>query len=67
MLGYVEVQNLPSTVLNHKEAIEKLESCCGYGEEVESSDYLTMISKECQLLLTRISGPWNAAQETADA
>jgi hypothetical protein len=61
------VQNLPSIVLYNEEAIEELESRRRHGEEVDRSDYLTVIRQECQPLLARIPTSPNASEITADA
>jgi hypothetical protein len=67
MSGHVEVQNLPSIVLDNEEAIEELESRRRHGEEVERSDYLAVIRQECQPLLARVSTSSNASEIPADA
>jgi len=67
MSGHVEVQNLPSTVLDNEKAIEELESRRRHGEEVERSDYLAVIRQECQPLLAWISTSSNASEMPADA
>jgi len=66
MSGHVEVQNLPSTVLDNEEAIEELESRRRHGEKVERSDYLAVICQECQPLLARIPTPSDASEIPAD-
>ena len=66
MSGHVEVQNLPSIVLDNEEAIEELESRRRHGEEVERSDYLAVIRQECQPLLARVSTSSNASEIPAD-
>jgi hypothetical protein len=38
MSGHVDVQYLPSTVLDNKEEIKELEASRGHGEQVERSD-----------------------------
>ena len=46
MLGYVAVQNLAAFVFDNEETIQHSEGHCTYGEEIEGSDYLTMILKK---------------------
>ena len=67
MSGHVEVQKLPSIVLDNEEAIEELESRRRHGEKVERSDYLAVIRQECQPLLTRIPTSSNASGIATDA
>lgn len=60
MTGDVEVQDAPTIVADHEEAVEKAESDRWYGEEVHGRNDFPMISKEseptsCRLRISRRS------------
>ena len=46
--GDVEMQDLPSPMLDDEEALQQLERHRGHGEEVEGNDHLAMILEEGQ-------------------
>ena len=60
--GHVEVQNLPASVLDDKEAIQYLEGHRGDGEEVERSDHLPVIPEEGQPSFAGITAAPNTLQ-----
>src|SRR5438552_5373645 len=47
MSGHIEVQNAPSIVSDHEEAIKKAERECWHGEEIHRSDHFTMVTQKC--------------------
>ena len=51
--GDVEMQDLPSPMLDDEEAVQQLERHRGHGEEVEGNDHLAMILEEGQRAFTR--------------
>src|SRR5437763_11507697 len=47
MSGHIEVQNAPSIVSDHEEAIKNAERECWHGEEIHRSDHFTMVTQKC--------------------
>ena len=57
MTGHVEVQDLASAMVDHKQAIQKLERDGWDREEIECDDHLAVVLKEGQPVLCGIRSP----------
>src|SRR6478609_3497594 len=66
MTGHVEVQDLASAMVDHKQAIQKLERDGWDREEIECDDHLTVVLKEGQPVLRGIRSPADASEVTRD-
>src|SRR5215831_5784256 len=53
--SYVVVQDLPTAVLDDKEAVEQLKRHRRYGKEVEGHDGFPVVVEKCPPLLSRIA------------
>jgi hypothetical protein len=58
----VEVQDLPTCVLDNEEAVEQLEGHGRHGEEVESDDHLAVVLEEGKPLLTWVPAALDAPE-----
>ena len=58
----IAVQNLPTLMINHEEAIQQLESDRRYGEEIERHNHFAMVVQERQPTSFRITAPADSAQ-----
>jgi hypothetical protein len=67
VLRKVAVQNLAAFVLGDKEAIQQAESHRRHGEEIECSDYLTVILEKGKPLPTGVTAPNHATRYLATA
>ena len=48
MRGDVELENAAPMMLDNEETVQHTEAQRGHGKEVEGSDHLTVVLKECQ-------------------
>ena len=66
MPGDIEVQDTPTTVADHEEAVEKFESDLWYGEEVHRRNGFPMVSKVGEPTSCRFWVSWRSFHPTRD-
>ena len=62
MSGHVEVQNLPASALDDKEAVKQLEGHRRHSEEVERRDHLPVIAQERQPAFAGVTAAPDSSQ-----
>ena len=63
----IAVQNLPTLMINHEEAIQQLEGDRRYGEEIERHDHFAVVIQERQPTSFRITSPSDWAQISSNS
>ena len=66
VLGYVEVQDLPASVFDDKEAVQHPERHRRDSEKIQRRDHLAVIGQECQPTSARITAPPDTSQIASD-
>src|ERR1019366_1269474 len=66
MPGNVEVEDAPTVVADHEEAVQEVEGEGGNGEEVHGGDGFAMIPKKCPPTLGRLRIPGCASHPARD-
>ena len=67
MSGNVAVQNLPTLMIDHEEAIQQLEGDRRYGKEIESHDHFAMVVQERRPTSLRITSAVDRAQISSNS
>ena len=63
----IAVQNLPTLMIDHEEAIQKLEGDCRYGEEIQRHDRFAMVVQERRPTSFRITSAVDRAQISSNS